>query len=248
MTLGPLTEDGFLGGKLRLRQPVRGYRAATDPVFLAAFVPATAGERVLDLGCGAGAALICLGVRVPGLVLAGLEVQPAYAALARENLRLNRLEAEVFEGDVARPPADLKEQVFDHVLTNPPFYEAGAATAPQDSGRAHAHGEGSATLEAFVDIGLRRLRPGGSFTIIHRTERLGHILAALGTRAGSTRLLPLTARPDRPAKRILVQAHKGGRGPLALLPPFVVHDGDGFSGAAEAVLARGMALSDVNES
>ena len=66
-----LTDDKFLMGRLRLLQPARGYRAATDPVLLAAACPAVAGESVLDLGCGVGAAALCLGARVPGVVLAG---------------------------------------------------------------------------------------------------------------------------------------------------------------------------------
>src|SRR3546814_8190614 len=53
VTLLPaITEDAFLGGRVKLRQPEVGYRAAIDPVLLAAAVPAVAGERVADLGCG----------------------------------------------------------------------------------------------------------------------------------------------------------------------------------------------------
>jgi len=54
------TEDALLGGRVRLLQAKVGYRAAIDPVLLAAAIPARAGQRVLDLGCGAGAASLCL--------------------------------------------------------------------------------------------------------------------------------------------------------------------------------------------
>ncbi|MSU88188.1 methyltransferase [Rhodobacteraceae bacterium 2CG4] len=245
-----LTEDGFLGGRVRLLQPRHGYRAATDPVFLAAAVPARAGESVLDLGCGAGAALFCLGVRVPGLRLAGLEQQPGYAALARRNAVLNGLPAEILAGDVAAPPAALRARSFDHVLSNPPFFAAGSGTAAADAGRARAHGEGPAGLDAFIDLGLRRLRPGGSLTLIHRTERLGDILAALAGRAGDIRVLPLAPRAGRPAGRVIVRARKGRATPLTLLPPLPVHagarhaaDAPDYSDAAAAVLARGAALA-----
>ena len=80
-----LTDDAFLSGRLQLLQPRKGYRAATDPVLLAACVPAKAGQSVLDLGCGAGTASLCLAIRVPGLRHAGLELQPDYADLARQN-------------------------------------------------------------------------------------------------------------------------------------------------------------------
>ena len=78
-----LSQDGFLGGRLAIWQPRVGYRAAMDPVLLAAAVAARAGESVLELGCGVGVASLCLGSRVPGLALTGLELQPAYARLAR---------------------------------------------------------------------------------------------------------------------------------------------------------------------
>jgi len=233
-----------------LLQPRRGYRAATDPVFLAAAVPAQPGQAVLDLGCGAGAALLCLGARVPGLHLAGLELQPAYAALARRNAALNGLDADIFAGDIAAPPPALRERSFDHVLTNPPFFAAGTGTASSDSGRACAHGEGSADLAAFLDLGLRRLKPGGSLTVIHRTERLGDMLAALAGRAGDVRILPLAPRAGRRAGRVIVRARKGRATPLVLLPPLDVHagacheaDAADYSDLAGDVLASGAALT-----
>ncbi|MFV0475862.1 MAG: methyltransferase domain-containing protein, partial [Pikeienuella sp.] len=102
-----LSEDAILGGRVRLLQPRAGYRAATDPVLLAAAAQARPGARVLDAGCGAGAALFCLAARVPGIEAHGLELQPAYAALARRNAALNGAGAEIWEGDLFAPPAAL---------------------------------------------------------------------------------------------------------------------------------------------
>ncbi len=98
-----VTEDALLDGRVRLRQPVAGYRAATDPVLLAAACPARAGESALDLGCGAGAAALCLAARVAGMDLHGLEVQPAYAALARENAGARACGADGARGRRAEP-------------------------------------------------------------------------------------------------------------------------------------------------
>ncbi|MEO0916318.1 MAG: methyltransferase, partial [Pseudomonadota bacterium] len=58
------TDNAFLGGRLQVLQPAVGYRAGADPVLLAAAVDAGPGHSVLDVGCGVGTALLCLGTRV----------------------------------------------------------------------------------------------------------------------------------------------------------------------------------------
>ena len=119
-----LTDDGFLGGRLRVLQPRLGYRAATDPVLLAAAVPVRAGQSVLELGCGAGVAALCLLVRVPGVRVAGLERQAGYADLARRNAARNALSLTVEDGDLAAMPPALRAAAFDHVIVNPPYFAA----------------------------------------------------------------------------------------------------------------------------
>lgn len=221
-----LTCDDFLGGSIKIWQPKKGYRAATDPVFLAATVNANAGQSVLELGCGAGTALACLCYRVNGLNGFGLEVQPDYADLARRNSDENGLGLSIHNGSLLEMPEDLREISFDHVFANPPFYDPSATSAPENTGRDFAHREGEAQLHDWVSVGLRRLKPRGYFAMIHRAERLGDILAALQGKAGDVRILPLSARSGREAGRVIVRARKGAAGPLKLLAPLILHSGD----------------------
>jgi tRNA1(Val) A37 N6-methylase TrmN6 len=237
-----LSRDAFLGGRLYLNQPLQGYRAATDPVFLAAFTPVRPGERVLDLGCGAGTAGLCLARRVPGIALHGLELQPDYAALARRNAAENAIAMTVHEGDLRAPPAALRRLAFDHVIANPPYHPA-AAPGAADPGRDLAHREGEAVLGDWIAAGLRRLRPGGRLVLIHRTERLGDMLAALQAGAGGVEVLPLAARAGRPAARVLIRARKSSAAPLTLYSPMTIHtgssharDGDDYSEQAANIL------------
>lgn len=227
---GGLTRDAFLNGDVRAWQPLIGYRAATDPVFLAASIPARSSENVLELGCGVGVASLCLAARVPGLSLTGVELQTDYAALARRNAAENGAPMTVLEADLRALPRDLKERSFDHVIANPPYYAAHGPAA-QDAGRDLALREDT-PLSDWLDVGLRRLRDGGILSIIHLTERLPSILTALQNRA-SIIVLPLAARKQRPARRVIVQARKGGRSPFMLLPPLVIHQGDQHPGDGE---------------
>lgn len=251
-TLDDVAEDGFLGGRLLIRQPVRGYRAATDPVLLAAAVPARPGEAVLDLGCGAGTAALCLGARVEGLELHGLELQPLYARLARENAALNGRALAVHEGDLRAMPPALRARSFDAVMLNPPFHPPEDVGSP-DPGRDLANrrgeaGSGGASLADWIGAALARCRPGGHVVAIMRAEGLPEILSAMAGRA-SAAVLPLAARAGRDAKRVLVRARKGGRAPFRLAAPLVLHDGavhladrDDFSDRARAILRDAAAL------
>ena len=246
--LGPLSLDAFLGGRLMIWQPRRGYRAGIDPVLLAASVPARPGQAVLELGCGAGVAALCLAARVPGLALTGLELQPAYAALARRNAAENGMAFEVIEGDLGEMPAALRAVQFDHVIANPPYFEAGRRHVARDSGKETALA-GNTPLADWLGAAARRCAPGGHVSLIQRTERLPDLLCALPRALGSIQVLPLLPRAGRDARLVLLRARKGGRAPFRLHHGWLLHQGatheddrEDYTPATSAVLREGSAL------
>jgi tRNA1(Val) A37 N6-methylase TrmN6 len=240
-----LTDDMLLGGRVRFSQPARGYRVAIDPVLLAAAVPARPGERVLDAGAGTGAASLCLAARVPECHIVGLELQRALQRIASYNVTQNGLDGRVamIEGRLERPPPRLAAASFDHVMTNPPHLAAAAASPSPDRERALAHAETNLDLAGWLAGCLRMLRHDGRLTLIHRPERLSEVLAALLGRAGEAIVFPLWPAAGRSARRVLIQARKGARGPLRLAPGLVLHDAHGgFCAQVEDVLRHGRAL------
>ena len=247
-----LTDDAFLGGQLRLLQPRKGYRAGVDPVLLAASVSARAGDTVLELGCGAGAAMLCLATRVPGVALCGIELQPDYAALARQNALRNGIEAVVHDADLRTLPAEVKAQRFNHVIANPPYYGRDKGSASLDPGRDIAFA-GQTPLSDWIAAAARRLAPRGCLTMIQRAERLPEILAGLEGRLGSVVVLPLAGRTSRPADRVIVQARKEGRAPFRLLAQLILHEGtnhladrDDYAPQVAAILRDAAALTQFN--
>jgi len=228
MSDATLTRDAFLGGQLMISQPKRGYRAGIDPVLLAASVTATAGQSVLELGCGVGVAALCLAARVPGLDITGVEVQPDYAALAQRNAASNNLRFNVVIADLAKLPADLRQRRFDHVIANPPYFDRQTGPQANNPGREFALGE-TTPLEQWLENARKRLRDGGRMTLIQRVDRLPACLAGLDHRMGSVIVRPLAARPGRSPDLFLLQATKGGRAKFRLLAPIYLHSGGAHS-------------------
>lgn len=234
-----LSRDAFLCGRLHLWQPIKGYRAATDPVLLAAACPAKSGQTVLDLGCGAGAAALCLAIRVPGLRIWGLELQAAYADLARRNADENNVLLQVETGDISAMPGALKFS-FDHVIVNPPYYPARGSPSPVAARDTALRAE--TPLASWIEAAARRLSPGGWLTLIAGAECLPEILAALPPRLGSAAILPLAPRHGRPALRILLRARKTGRTAFRLLAPLVLHDGPAHDSDRESYTPKAQAI------
>ncbi|MEX0348791.1 MAG: tRNA1(Val) (adenine(37)-N6)-methyltransferase [Paracoccaceae bacterium] len=243
-----LSCDAFLGGRLHLFQPRKGYRAGVDPVFLAASVPARTGQAVLELGCGAGAAILSLATRVPNLTLSGVEIQPAYADLARRNAAHNGQALEVFEGDLSKLPASLRDRQFDHVVANPPYYRGAAHSPARDTGRRKALAE-ETPLGLWIETAARRLRPRGHLHMIQKVDRLPDMLAACTDRLGSIEVLPLAARTGRAPDLVILRARKGGKGDFRLHAPLILHagaqhdrDGESYRPEIQDVLRDGGAL------
>lgn len=244
-----VSEDQVLGGKLVLRQPLRGHRFGHDAILLAAAVAAQAGERAVELGAGVGAAGLALARRVEGLDVTLVERDPALAALAATNANRNGLSGRVraVALDVAAPAAaftaaGLAPGSADHVLMNPPFNPA--QNPSPDRARSAAHVASDQTLARWLGTARRLLRSGGAVTLIWRADGLGDVLAALGDGFGAITVLPIHGKAGGPAIRILSRAIRDRNGPLALLAGLVLTDADGKpTVAAETVLRDGKGLS-----
>jgi tRNA1(Val) A37 N6-methylase TrmN6 len=243
-----VSDDAFLGSRLRLTQPREGHRAGSDAILLAAAAPADVAGLALDVGAGVGSAGLALAALRPGLLFGLVENDPMLAALAGGNIARNDMaeRGAVYRCDVldraSRQAAGLEDGSARLVITNPPFFDEGRVRASSDSGKRSAHvmGEG-ADLGAWIFACLALLVESGMLVMIHRPESLPAILAALGQRAGDIALKPVQPNADKSATRILVRARKSRRGPLVITPALVLHDGRGFTPESEA-LHRGAEL------
>jgi tRNA1(Val) A37 N6-methylase TrmN6 len=238
------TEDAVLGGRLRLRQPRRGHRVGHDAILLAAATPARAGERVVDLGAGVGAAGLALAKRVEGVHLTLVEIDRALCALAHDNVRLNGLDGrvDVVARDVAELPAD-EFGSAERVLMNPPFNDSARLQLSPDPARRLAYAASADTLGVWIGAAARLLVAGATLTLIWRAGGLADLEQALGGEFGDLRILPVQPHADAPAIRVLARATKSGHPARTLLPGLILNSQDGRpTPAAEAVLREGKTL------
>jgi len=226
--LSPVTEDRLFGASLRLLQPASGHRAGTDAVLLAASTLAGA-HRIADLGAASGVVGLRAAQINPEASVTLVERDPALVDLARRNVALNALEdrVAVLEADVlslSRRP-DMRE-VFDLVLTNPPFLEAGSVRVSPKANRAVAHVMAE-PLDDWVRNAVAVLAPKGHLVMIHRADALDAAVAAFSKRLGAMQVRFVHPHDTASATRLLISGRKGSRAPLAVLPPLVLHGEDG---------------------
>jgi tRNA1(Val) A37 N6-methylase TrmN6 len=234
------TLDGLLNRRVMLEQPAEGYRVAVDTVLLAAAVPARAGERVLDLGCGVGGAMLCLAARVPGLSITGVEIQPELAEICRRNIARNNFDAkmDVIEGDVTslNLPAS-----FDHVMMNPPYYEEGRHDVSPNASKRIANTGKKGDLKLWMESAPKLLGKVGTLIAIHRSEGELGLLADSGV-FGRIESLPLLPKLGHEPRRVLIRAQKkvDRQGPSAgytRCKPLILHNEEGgFTSACDSIL------------
>ncbi len=240
-----ITEDRFLDGRLLLRQPARGHRIGTDALLLAAACPAEG--RICDLGSGVGAvglALLLAGAEEAVLV----EREPVFAALAAENIAVGRFDGrarlaaqDLFDRKAVLGEPLLADQSFDAVATNPPYDQSLAGRRTPSALKRAAHAMAGGGLQDWLRAAARLLRDGGTFTMIHRADRLRDVLEAMPARLGGVAIRPVHPTAGAAATRILVAARAGSRAPLSILPPFVLHEADGSFTPEGGLVHRGLA-------
>jgi len=248
--VGGLTDDAFIGGALTILQPTAGYRAGLDAVLLAAALGAGGDGRVLDAGAGVGVAGLAAAHRLSGIRLTLVEQDADLVEVARRNIarngmndRVHAIAADVTQRLGSVPELHALAGQFDHVMANPPYMVEGRGTPAGDAIKAAANAMPEGALDRWMQFAASMLRPGGTITLIHRTEALPEVMAALDGRFGGALVLPVHPFADRPASRVLVQATRASRACLELLPGIVLHNADrSFRPEIDAVLRHGAAI------
>jgi tRNA1(Val) A37 N6-methylase TrmN6 len=229
-----IKKDVVLGKKITLFQPVQGYRAAIDPFFLAASCNVKPGDKVLDVGTGVGTVALILGLKEKLAHITGIDFNSDFIELAQKNATENNLAHLDFISSDIRDENILPNNHFDHVVSNPPFYDP--AKHNVSTTRAQANME-SVPLNDWLCYCIKKTHPNGALTLIHHADRLPEIVSYLAGKMGAVTVYPLWPNGKDAAKRIIVQGKKNSRGPFRLMQGLLLHKADGsYTDAASDIL------------
>lgn len=221
------TLDSLSIGNLQFLQAENGYRYSLDPILLARFVKIGKGDRVVDLGTGAGILPLLLARLSDAAELTGIERQPELAARAGRNVELNSLQdrVRILRADIRNIRDMLPAGCVDLVVSNPPYRQLDSGRIAPNDERAAARHELSGGLTDFVSAASWVLKGGGSFAVIYLAERLPELLGRM-VAAGiePKRLRMVHPRQGQAAKMVLLEGRKGGRPGLLVEPPLYIYE------------------------
>lgn len=241
-----VTQDAFHDASFHVLQPkARGNRSGMDALLLAASMPKDASGIVADLGAGAGVAGFALINLNEDLELVAVERNKEMAELARQSSLLSQnahlrdrikvIEADVTLSGLNRQSAGLATDSVDHVIMNPPYNSQGARP-PNDPLRAEAFIMAQGGLDAWFRTAAAMMQGDGYFSVIHRTDSLGEVIACSQGRFGNLEIIPIHSHAGEPAKRMIVRGIRGSKAPSCILPGFIVHSDEGkFTPHADAI-------------
>lgn len=211
-----------------------GFCPGTDSVLLSAFTGNGRVRRFADLGCGAGVLTVLLLQKLPGATAVGIEIQPEAAALCRRNLAANGLteRAEIRTGDLRERTALPEAGAFDLVAANPPYFPTGSGYTAPDEKRAAARDERFCTLQDLCAAAAYLTRWGGTFSLVHRPERLSELFCTMTACGIEPKRLRMVCRTAETAPSlVLVEGRRGGRPGLTIEPPLALYAPDGGDSA-----------------
>ena len=220
--MNEFTKDSFLGGGIRIWQPKKGYRAGIDPILLAATVNVSAGQKVLDLGCGVGTASFAIGYRVKNVELYGIEIQKVFADLADLNSKENGIELQVECSNISNLSSNITSKNFDHVIANPPYFDRKSSVRGINLSKEKSFGD-TLPISEWLKVAAKRAKPKGFVHFIVRPDRLMEIFTNMPNSLGSLVITPVISRKNENAKLTILHAKKNGRAGFIISSPIVLH-------------------------
>ena len=208
------------------------YRIGTDSVLLAYFANDTGIKKktlAADLGCGSGIISILLATLNQNLTVDAIELLPEAAESARKSAELSGVKHKinVIESDLRNHREYLRPGAYDLVVANPPYYALGTGALSDDTARRTARSELTCSLEDILSAAGYLTRWGGSFSLVHKPERLCDVFRAMNKHGIEPKRMRLVQnKADSPPSLALIEGRRGGKPSLKIEAPLILRNSD----------------------
>jgi tRNA1Val (adenine37-N6)-methyltransferase len=205
-----------------------GYRYSIEPFLLAGFAQLLPGQKVLDIGTGCGIIPLLMVFRQPTLKVTGIEIQDAAAENAEKNVSKNQMKIKIVNNDFLDWAQRVEVELFDLIVSNPPYRKLNSGRTNPDSGKAIARHELKLNLPSMLDKAQPLLKKGGHITLAYPPIRLQETLGELESRElFPSRIRFIHGNKNAEAKIFLVDAIKEKKSDLIVDSPLYVYNKDG---------------------
>ena len=200
---------------LKIIQNKDGFCFGIDSVLLSDFAKNIKKDSmVLDLGTGTGIIPILLCGKTKLKKVTGIELQEEVAKMAKKSIKLNNLEDKfnVINENILNLNKIYEKQLFDVVITNPPYKKKNTGIINPDEPKMIARHEITADLEDFIRVAKDMLKDKGEFYIVHRPERLVDIFDLMRKYKIEPKILKMVySYKNKEPKLILIKGVKNAK-------------------------------------
>ena len=228
LKIGEKIEDLDLKG-LKIIQNKDWFCFGIDAVLLADFAEAKHKSKVVDFGTGTGIIPLLMEGRYSPCEIIGIEIQEEVAEMAQRSIKLNNLEdkIKILNEDI-KNYKNIGPGSFDIVVSNPPYKKDSTGLKNPTDKKAISRHEILITLEDIIFSASKLLKSGGKLCMIHRPERLSHILLGFEKYGFAPRRLRFVhPKLGKSPTMILVEGVRSGGDFLKVDPPLYVYNEDG---------------------
>ncbi len=215
--------------KIKIIQDDEMFSFSVDSMLLADFIKTSnKTKRIVDLCTGNGPIPLFLTLKTKANII-GVEIQKEVYDMAVESAKMNELDAQItyLNQDLKNIYKQIGANSCDIVSCNPPYFKYDEnSNINKNEYLTIARHEILATLEDIVSEAKKLLNDGGSFYMVHRTERLADIIAAFRNNCLEPKTIRFVfTKPDsKDSLFVLIEARKNKNCGLKVLQPLYIYD------------------------
>lgn len=216
---------------LKIIQDKNKYNFTSDSALLANFVSAKKSDVCVEIGSGSGVISILVNNKCNPKKIFAFEIQKSMADLAKRNIELNNLtdRIEIINAPIQNFNNFLNKASCDVVFSNPPYMKINnKSLINENEEKAISRHEIKLSLEELIRNASQILKFGGKFFLVHRSERLAEIFNEMQKNSlQPKKMFFVSSGYEKQPNIVLIEAQKGAKSGLKVLPTLIVNDKDG---------------------